>query len=834
MRRTAIIAGLVGLVALAAWLRSEARVREEAEGGSPAAGGAAQLADEVVGASAPRAGDGESSWTTRTPLQEPAAAADAHGGASSDGLRVRVVDAAGAPSPGAEVFLVDHGIPRAPREKRAFEPVDRMLEERGERRLADGQGWTRFAPPRAAASVAARTADGFALRDLLAAEPGPVELVLAPDPVVRVRVRAGSGEPVEGVPVGLGSADGDVVRALTDDAGVARLRARGRGEWLRPASVALALPLADPVVHPLDLEHVPAEPIELVLPPTGALDVVLVDERGAPWTPRTRVFVERVRPEEPLRAFRFAELWTENGVGRLEHVGLGIELRVVAEPEERDEVRAIVRGPERAGKSVEARIVVGAALPVIVGRAVDEVRRPLAHAQLEVRLHHGYGWSGRTTTTGADGGFRCELGGEEEHTLGATLELTARRATGETFHAELPSPRLQPGVHDLGELVLAPAPLVARGTVREPDGTPVPRAVVRLVPDADPGLPWGGQSLSPELRTDALGRFEHRAVLDARTLGIDAEAEDFAFAPRVHAPVGADGIELVLERAGSIRVRLAGIGLTDPIPELEREGQRMIRSQWSHSGDVRFYQRLLPGTYSLAFGYSWSAARVRIDGIVVRAGAETRDPRLDPLDLAELLPLVTLTVVDPDGARVPGPSFFVPHAFDGQLQEVRGRADGERWLLPLDVPQRVRVEAPGFRTLDVEVDGDRTLVLARGIPVRLDLAGALPPLPDGWTITGHLARQVFGVEGAATRRRTGEPELALDSGSAALHVAEPGSYSFSFRVRPAGRHAGHRSFWNDPQSVLEVRDDGTEQLFVLAVPDATTRAEIAAFVAEER
>jgi hypothetical protein len=34
--------------------------------------------------------------------------------------------------------------------------------------------------------------------------------------------------------------------------------------------------------------------------------------------------------------------------------------------------------------------------------------------------------------------------------------------------------------------------------------------------------------------------------------------------------------------------------------------------------------------------------------------------------------------------------------------------------------------------------------------------------------------------------------------------------------------------------VLEVRDDGTQQLFVLAAPDATTRAEIAAFVAEER
>jgi hypothetical protein len=218
----------------------------------------------------------------------------------------------------------------------------------------------------------------------------------------------------------------------------------------------------------------------------------------------------------------------------------------------------------------------------------------------------------------------------------------------------------------------------------------------------------------------------------------------------------------------------------------------------------------------------------------VRAGAETRDPRLDPLDLSELLPLVALAVVDPAGVRVAGPSFFVPHSVDAKLQEVRGRADGERWLLPLDVPQRVRVEAPGFRTLDVEVDGDRTLVLARGIPVRIELDGALPELPEGWRITGHVWHQVFGDAGDTTRRRTEEPELALESGFAELHVAEPGAYTFAFRVLPAGRPYGHRSFWNEPQPVLEVRDDGTQQLFVLAAPDATTRAEIAAFVAEER
>jgi hypothetical protein len=290
----------------------------------------------------------------------------------------------------------------------------------------------------------------------------------------------------------------------------------------------------------------------------------------------------------------------------------------------------------------------------------------------------------------------------------------------------------------------------------------------------------------------------------------------------------------VLERAGSIRVRLAGTGPTDPIPELERDGQRVIRTQWNHSGDVRLYERLLPGTYSLAYGYPWSAARVRVDGIVVRAGVETRDPRLDPLDLSELLPLVALAVVDADGVRVRGPSFFVPRSADAKLQQVRGRVDGERWLLPLDVPQRVRVEAPGFRTLDVEVDGDRTLVLARGIPVRIELGGALPPLPEGWRISGHLWHQVLGDAGVATRRRTEEPELALEAGFAELRVAEPGAYAFTFRVQPAGRPYGHRSFWNEPQPVLEVRDDGTQQLFVLAAPDATTRAEIAAFVAEQR
>jgi hypothetical protein len=115
-----------------------------------------------------------------------------------------------------------------------------------------------------------------------------------------------------------------------------------------------------------------------------------------------------------------------------------------------------------------------------------------------------------------------------------------------------------------------------------------------------------------------------------------------------------------------------------------------------------------------------------------------------------------------------------------------------------------------------------------------ELDGALPELPEGWRITGHVWHQVFGDAGVTTRRRTEEPELALESGFAELHVAEPGAYTFAFRVLPAGRSYGHRSFWNEPQPVLEVRDDGTQQLFVLTAPDATTRAEIAAFVAEER
>jgi hypothetical protein len=116
-----------------------------------------------------------------------------------------------------------------------------------------------------------------------------------------------------------------------------------------------------------------------------------------------------------------------------------------------------------------------------------------------------------------------------------------------------------------------------RGTVLDPDGRPVAGATLRIAPasvDAnDPsamiagaleGAFGGATGLGggPQVRTDADGRFELRGVRGGEAVVVTASAKGFA--PTRSQPVTtpvrgvADGVEIRLTAAGSVRVRAAG------------------------------------------------------------------------------------------------------------------------------------------------------------------------------------------------------------------------------------------------------------------------------------
>lgn len=752
-----------------------------------------------------------------------------------------------APVARAEVFVLDRTMPRPPN---ARDPilVDSEIEGLGRRSVTDQEGRVRVAPPTGPGVVIARSGAGFATLEIDAGEPGPVVLVLEPDPPVRVLVVERGGKPVAGVPVALGELvwQSEPVRAITSEDGTAELHPREHRKTLTEgrAYVGLSLPLmaGESVRVPVDLERPPPQPIVLVLPETGSLAVTLLDEHAEPFRKPARIWIEAA-PREPaaakvqVRPSAIAD--AHDGRLSFERVGLGLELHIRAQPLEREESSLTVPGPETPGQRVEVRLEVGRAVPVLLGRILDPDRRPIAAARLELDARFGGPGMGVTTATDAAGRFRCGFDATDFEPQEATeLVLVARQPRGEAYHGRILRPRFGDGETDLGDVALARSPLVARGTVVDEEEQPVRRASVTFLRDATPGPGYSGTRLE-EVQTDALGRFEWRAQVEGDSIGVRVAADGFAGPDTQVVPAGTDGLRFVLVRGGWLAGRVLFTLSLWPSFELWREGE-LVNTPFSTGGfgqPGRF--RLGPlsaGTYSLACSYPWSTERSWIDGLVVVAGSESTDPRLDPLDLRTFLPTVALTIVDREGASVPDPVILLPGASSGGLESAHPGRDGERWLVQgSPLPLRIRVEAPGFRTQELAaVDSDRRVVLERGIPVRLEFVGDLPALPAGWELRGQLMRQAFGAsaDGPARRTRLRETSFALTDGKAELWLAEPSGYLFTFLVSQDSRMR-NSSFWDEPQPVVEIRDDGTLQAFELRAPSEETVREMLAYVAKE-
>ena len=749
---------------------------------------------------------------------------------AADELLVRVLED-GRPAAGAELWYVrGDEVDRDLERRLEFEWAGRgrWLAAFGHGARADARGEARFPRSQGAAVLAARGRSTYAELALDPAEPGPVELALAPDRVVRVRVLDAQGRPVERACVALREPGErhDFLRAASDAEGRAELHVLELAEWAaarlraQGARVVLSLPARELVEAPVDLDAPPEQELELCLPPTGSVEVVLVDERGAPWSGPAQVFAwisptDVAELGDAWRGNVSYGRWTEDGRARFEHVGLGVEL--VLEVDRAgcaDQIRG-TPGPTVAGERLHFEFALDPPLPALTARLLDEQRRPLARAEVRVSRPTQSG----PAHTDDEGVVRLPLDEVPPPGTVVGFQLLER---GRECHGQAVLPALRDGVCALGDVVLTPTPLVLRGVVRDAEGRPVRRAQVRCFQGATEGRWYSGTWLIGSDRiTDALGRFELVQGLDDALLGVQVEADGFVpYGPRLVA-VGTDGLELVLERGGRIAGHLLFPASLWPAVRVSREGEEVRVALTTMSDGGFALGPLPPGSYRVEAGYRWSEAWARVDGVRVVAGEETSDPRLEPLDLTTLFSAIALTIVDPEGAPVAAPRIEL--AVGGSFEFAGARRDGERWLVAGTPPLRARIAASGFAPLVLDdLVGDRRVELARGPKVELALTGALPALPEGWVLEGRLERQE-------------EPWIevlpfALDA--PVLYLSEPGTYLFSFRLtqRAAGQMIEGTSFWDEPRLVLDARSPATR--LEIAPPTPESVAAMRAFIAQ--
>ncbi len=384
------------------------------------------------------------------------------------------------------------------------------------------------------------------------------ELKLYPDGDLTVMVQGPDGFPARDVPVSLRRvhryprSDGStaewkhaVVSARSGVDGLATLRHARVELREKPLSsskegpdhlwsVGPDLCTAGREVVRVELRPWPESPVEITLPPLGQLELVLREPDGTPVVAEEGIVLTTeeiaVGEANDIALFRVdpADAERRSSVGGrvvFDRVGLGLDLVVFAIRNGASVTRhQELAGPREAGERVTAEIVFGVDTATFRARAVDESGEPLAGERLLVEYQLGPSPDEVAVTNGprpeeswgvswgfvvADGEGRFAVDFEDQIRWGGRGLVTVTHAIGEprclSARFDL-TDRWGAGVHELGDLVLSPAPVLVAGTVVDPEGRALEGVWVGV-------STWVREEAFPHLAvTDAEGRFAVRTA----------------------------------------------------------------------------------------------------------------------------------------------------------------------------------------------------------------------------------------------------------------------------------------------------------------------------------
>jgi hypothetical protein len=781
--------------------------------------------------SAPAAGAAAASDARATGVDRDLAARSAEAGAAPDaagdvaieptpesGVPVVVVArGSGEPQPFALVTRIEF-----PWDDRADARPHRdfgwLLDHLGRRFRADARGFVRIPPSTGHLDLFARVGAlaGYAPLDAGEVKPRddapPKRIEVTPLADVRVRVVDPSGSPVPGVPIWVvGDGGGGVLPSIlcqpeaTGPDGQVELRGASLliDDAVPPGGLLVSVDL--PLRRPLSLRIARAEldgtPRTLVMPATGSVELVLVDEHGnvpAIDAPSSVVLLRGPRrgsmtPEEQLlqiapdTAVKF-----QAGRAPIPFVELGdwIEADLDLDVYGRGYVQAA--GPTVAGTTVRVDVPIRANANVVAvrGRVVDAEARPIA----ERVLRGSYGLvSGNINMGGcqvvrtlADGSFVIPVRGDEDVSpppvwSSMKLVLSIERPDGgfDFQHEFEPDGEFACHGGDLGTIVLTAAPLLASGVVVEESGAPAEHVRIHLVQKrgADPGLgiPSNRSDFDTTwdqfaARRGADGSFAILGDPGRGTFGLAVDKDRYLPPPPIPIEPGATGVRIVVARPAALLAHV----LVDPgVPPNFVLGRIRVPIDGDASHDVEEWRtpdergdllfKDLPARPAQVefrtdcFGTPQEPI-ARFDSIPLTAGERTVDPRLQAIDLRGRFQVTHLVVVDPDGQPVRN-VIVRPNADSSGDRGTDGSAEatelelGVGDLVTTGTPPSIEIEAEGFRSQHAALDPPQTrITLRRGLEVVVDLDPSIPGLPESCFYVVSLAPGDFkeSTEDAAT------------------------------------------------------------------------------------
>lgn len=608
----------------------------------------------------------------------------------------------------------------------------------------------------------------------------------------------------------------DQRRRQQGDEGVVLVRARGL--------------FAEPIERRVKTEPWPTEVQDLVLPPSGWIEVEVQDELGRTLELDGRVML-RPTGEHGWSGSRSLEL--QRGVTPMSLCGVDVALEATGELSDGSKLGpSQMRGPLVPGETRREalrRLQLGSKLAI---RVLLPSGEPLRSKMVEVaaKVERKTGGSSMSTMSGshektdAEGWLRLVVpepkGGEG---LRRAYELGYQEAEQEQLAAFLEvNEAFAPGETTLGDVRLQAESLVASGVVMQREGQPLQGVQVsaRLLGAAGEELGMSGGAM---VETDAEGRFLLRTRRPAARARLQARREGYVEVTPREVVCGERGLVLELEAAASLRGTVVLPRGMDPrsisvhIEGLAAHRDGLPRGTVDADGGF-LLQGIAPQIGAVVFSLPGSGELARIQELRFLSGEENRDPRVQGLELCGDWRELVLRLLRPEGTVFDGRSFELATATPRSRRTMRTDAEGlaKAWF-PSETA-RFELRTAGYRSLAFEW-APQTLELQLRAGIRVVLPVEAPKVEP----IARLQMELASPGGARSAR------VDVLDGLAELVVPEPGIYEVmpGFVIVQGSGMIGS-SFRLDPPMRVEVGEDDQQRLPVCRISEAALHAALKA------
>lgn len=441
----------------------------------------------------------------RNTLPNPSMNLDGFATPATQGARVTVVDSnGGGAMPGAEVIVLDMGIVPMDKEflmEAVAKPAERLLLLFGERYLTDENAQVLLPKPVGQVILVGRTEQYFgALRSSNLSEQitQGKDITLSIDYVktVPVRVVDESGKPLAGADVSL-FMDGNpssFLRAETNEKGLAWIKILPilDGSQRTNTFVSLNILSPKPILTPVDLNKMSASPLEVVMPPTGRVEIHLPSRMTGSNGQQYFAGLSSIKPkkngsgewetvgEDVIRSI-------EQGVAIFPYVALDQNLRgLVASVDYSKQGTADQMGPLAAGETVVLDLNIKQKATFVVGRVLNTEGMVAKNLTLSADIR-SIKSSGTTTIrraiqTNAEGLFRLQMesNSDPRTTRSITVVMRKTKRKARRIAEKKLSGNIASGETNLGDFIVETPAVLVQGKVLSADGIPVANATVEL------------------------------------------------------------------------------------------------------------------------------------------------------------------------------------------------------------------------------------------------------------------------------------------------------------------------------------------------------------------